>query len=273
MSAAVQDVSELRRERRVSIESVVLPFLGSLVDEFSPFQYILSDLSLHGAKILLPSWLSLRERLRKGDMVDLHAPFRFAGEIYSMGEIVWDRFDTDNDAQACGIHFEQRTPQLYPVAISFDEHAVSVDLTDFQSPGGLMLRVLKDAILLKRGIAIYLKHLAPYLSRISGSDKVQYGFLRHFLLEDAAQHVERNRKQLEAVYAELAAGACTQEELAACVSVEDLLEHFEPEIPADVFAQAFMSKAVAPYLRSIKALEKKLYSTYNTLMLLYLHSI
>ncbi len=273
MSAIADRPTDSRRESRCDIESIVLPFLGTIQEDYSPFQYLLSDMSMHGAMILLPRWLSLREKLHKGDVVDFHAPFRFAGETFSSGKIVWERWDQDSDAQACGVYFETRTPVHHPVAISFDEQSVTVDLTDFRSPGDMMLRVLKDAILLKRGVRIYLKHLAPYLSRISGADKEQYAFLRQFLIEDAMRHVERNLAQLQAVHGELAAGLCTQEELAACVSVEDLLGAFEPEIPADVFALAFTAMAVAPYLRSIKILEKKLYWAYNSLMMLYIQSV
>ncbi len=264
---------EARREHRVEISSIVLPFLGLREDDYSPFQYLLGDLSMHGARILLPRWSTRRELLAVEDEVDFQVPFRFAGETYSVGDIAWQRWDEAQEAQVCGVHFARKTPQTYPVAISFEAGALDIDLTHFNTESDLMLRVLKDAVLLKRGIAIYLKHLSPYLSRISGEDKAHYAFLRSFLLEDAARHVRANRLRLEQVYTELQGGVCSQAELAACLSVEDLLDAFEPEIPADVFAAAFVDKAVAPYVRSIKVLEKKLYVAYNTLMLLYISSI
>lgn len=262
-----------RRERRVAIKSIVLPFLGSRTNDYSPFQYLLSDLSPRGAKILIPNWLIRREWLHKGEEVDVHAPFLFEGETYFNGEIAWERRDDEYGGQACGIHFTKKMPSTYPVTISFEKASLEMDLTNFSSAGNLMLLVLKDAILLKRGISIYLKHLAPYLSRISGVDKKEYAFLRHFLIEDGVQHVNRNREHLEAVYQELLKGSCSQEEVASCVNIEMLMQFFEPEIPADVFSVAFYDESVAPYVRSIKALEKKLYYSYNTLMLLYIQSI
>lgn len=261
-----------RYERRADISSIVLPFLGSREDDFTPFQYILGDLSLHGAMILIPRWLSRRERLRMGDEVDFHAPFRFAGETYTSGRIVWERWNTELDAQACGVSFARIMPALYPVAISFDDRQLDIDLTEFNTPEGLWLLVLKDAILLKRGIHIYLKHLAPYLSRISGLDKEQYALLRSFLLDDAAFMVKRNQQRLENVREEMSRIMSSQADLASYLNMEDLLEAFEPEIPADVFSLAFHDEAVTPYLRSIKMLEKKLYANYNTLMMLYIHS-
>ena len=64
-----------RRENRLEVASIVLPFLGSRENDFSPFQYLLSNLSPHGAKILIPRWLALRERLNPGEVIDFHAPF------------------------------------------------------------------------------------------------------------------------------------------------------------------------------------------------------
>ncbi len=271
-AAPVLSGQELRAERRVGINSIVLPFLGSREEDFVPFQYLLADLSLNGARILLPRWLTRREWLRTGDEVDFHAPFRFAGETYTSGNIVWVRWEEALDAWSCGVSFARRKPALYPIAISFDTQGLDIDLTDFKTPAGLMLRVLKDAVLLKRGIRIYLKHLAPYLSRISGVDKEDYAQLRAFLLDDAARHVERNQQRLEATLARASDSACSLADLEACLNVEDLLDAFEPEIPAEVFTLAFADKAVAPYLRSIKMLEKKLYTNYNTLMLLYIQT-
>ncbi|MDP3480929.1 MAG: PilZ domain-containing protein [Desulfoprunum sp.] len=263
---------DLRSEHRVDISSIILPFLGSREDDFTPFQYILADLSLHGAKVLLPSWLSRRDRLSLGDEVDFHAPFRFGGETYTSGCIVWERWDKEFDAQSCGVRFDRKKPAIYPVAISFDDRYLDIDLAAFHTPEGLVSLVIKDAVLLKRGIRIYLKHLAPYLSRISGIDKDQYALLRAFLLEEPAAHVARNQKRLEKVLEVLSDPTFSQADLASYIDIEELLDVFEPEIPADVFMFAFQDEAIAPYLRSIKMLEKKLYNNYNTLMMLYVHS-
>ncbi len=264
---------EQRREERLEVCSIVLPFLGSREHDHTPFQYLLEDLSLHGAKIAIPRWLAKREQLHKGDEVDFHVPFLFEGELFSVGAIAWARWEEERESQVCGARFERAGPPAYPVVISFDTQKLSVDLTKFSAREDLMLRVLKDAVLLKRGIRIYLKHLAPYLSRIVDVGRQDYAFLREFLLEDAAAHVERNRERLQAAWDELSEGVCSQRELASCLNVEDLLDAFEPEIPADVFSSSFLGDAVIPYINSIKILEKKLYTNYNTLMLLYISSI
>ncbi len=162
-------------------------------------------------------------------------------------------------------------PAIYPVAISFDERQLDIDLTEFSTPEGLLLLVLKDAILLKRGIRIYLKHLAPYLSRISGVDKEQFVMLRSFLFDDTVSRIEHNQQHLEKMLEDLARANLTQADLMSLIDVEDLLDAFEPEIPADVFSIAFQDEAVTPYLNSIKTLEEKSYTNYNTLIMLYLH--
>ena len=261
-----------RSESRVSISSIILPFLGSRTDDFTPFQYILRDLSLHGAKVLIPRWLSRRDRLRINDEVNFHAPFRFAGATYITGRIVWDRWETEFDAQACGVTFATKMPAIYPVAISFEEQQVDIDLTEFNTSKGLLLLVLKDAILLKRGIRIYLKHLAPFLSRISGIEKEPFIILRSFLFDDAESRVQQNQQYLEKVFNFLSEASIIKTDILSLLNIEELLDAFEPEIPADVFSLAFEDASVLPYLHSIKSLEEKLYTNYNTIMMLYMHS-
>jgi hypothetical protein len=262
--------NDFRREPRLEVSSIVLPFLGSREDDFSPFQYILADLSMNGAKVLIPRWLIIRDQLSRGDVLDFHAPFRFAGETYSQCVVAWVKWDSEVDGQVCGVSFEKKLPPTYPLFISYDAQSVSIDLSRFAGKPNILLRILKDAVLLKRGIAIYLKHLAPYLSRISGLEKKDYAFLRSFLIDDAARHVKHSIGRLQELYDTVMQGTCTETSIQECLNPEDYLDVFEPEIPSDVFAASFLDQSVAPYIRSIKILEKKLYTSYNALVLLYL---
>jgi len=66
----------------------------------------------------------------------------------------------------------------------------------FKTIEDLAVRVLKDTVLLKKGILIYLKHLAPYLSRIADTTPEQYEFLRGFLINDTAARVQDNIQKL-----------------------------------------------------------------------------
>jgi hypothetical protein len=263
--------TDVRREERYPVRSVVMPFLGSREQDFFPFQYLLHDMSHSGVKILLPDWLSKREHLAVDDLVDFHVPFRFEGRVFTRGRIAWARWDEEQNAQACGARMELQAQPLYPVVLSTESDEVSINLAGFSSMESLMARVVKDSILLKRGVLIYLKHLAPYLSRVSDADREEYGLLRAYLLDDMRDAVQANLERLKALRREFEKGECTLESIQACVNLDDLLSVMEPELHADLITLAFGRQSVAPYVRAIKQLEKKLYSNYNTMVLIYIH--
>ena len=72
---------ESRRETRLPIESIVLPFLGSRELDFQPFEYLLQDVSPGGVKISIPSWVQGRESINRGERVNLHVPFEVKGKV------------------------------------------------------------------------------------------------------------------------------------------------------------------------------------------------
>lgn len=101
---------EKRRESRGPIDSIVLPFIGSRADEYQAFQYLLQDVSPGGVRIAAPRWAVSRERLQKGDRIHLHIPFRLGSSVLESGQVVWERWDRESEAQVTGIFLDQTAP-------------------------------------------------------------------------------------------------------------------------------------------------------------------
>ncbi len=262
-----------RVETRTPVESIVMPFLGSRVADSSPFQYLVQDLSPHGAKILLPRWVIKRENLRVGDLIDFHLPFIFDGEAFAAGEIVWVRHDEDLDAPAFGVRIDARAPVYYPVSISLENMGVGIDLTAFKTSAKLLSRVLKDSIFLKKGILIYLKHLKPLTVRLLEAEASELAGMRAFFFDETAQSVRSNMKTLEGVHESVQAASGAGDGMAAWLDLEQLRAAMEAEIVPDVWNAAFGQKSMAQYIAAINHLEHRLFYNYNTIVMIYVSLI
>jgi hypothetical protein len=126
---------------------------------------------------------------------------------------------------------------------------------------------------LKKGIDIYLEHLIIFFSRISGYPQEEYPQLRESLLVDIHNRVKEHCAQLEELYEKIRNKTILQPEVAKYIDLEELRSIIESEIYIEIFRIAFSNESVMSYLNAIKNLEKRLYSNYNTVVLLYIHSL
>jgi len=62
--------AEKRKEQRISIDVINLPFLGSKEEDHLCFQYLLTDVGRSGVRIAIPKWVVNRELIRKGDIIN-----------------------------------------------------------------------------------------------------------------------------------------------------------------------------------------------------------
>ena len=157
-----------RQEKRIDICSVVLPFLGTRVSDHQPFQYLLQDVSPGGICIALPRWVMSREVLQVDDLIDFHVPFLMGTHVLSIGKITWQRWDKEFDQQVLGASLTRSAPAFYPVYLEVETRGVTLNLTDFRDEGDILAKAVKDAVLLKRGLLIYLGHLEAFFSRVGG---------------------------------------------------------------------------------------------------------
>jgi len=268
-----ESFSERRRERRYPIDSINLPFIASREADHQSFQYLLTDISLHGAQITIPKWLVGRERLQQEDIINFHVPFRLSKETYDQGKVAWERWDSHLQGQVCGARMINKAPLHYPVYIRMEASDIGIDLTRFETVENLLVQVVKDSSLLKRGVVIYLRHLVPYFSRISDYSSRDYRSLKTVLLDEIVARVERNQVWLQHLQKDILATPGYQTEIARHLDLEELREVMESEIYFELFKNVFSTGSALPYLTAIKGLEKKLYANYNTIVMIYLRSL
>jgi hypothetical protein len=264
---------EKRREFRMPIDSVVLPFIGSRAADYQPFQYLLQDASPNGLRIALPRWVVSRERLRKGERIHFHIPFRLGSSILESGQVAWEKWDTAQEAQIVGALLDQAAPANYPVFITLSSHRFTIDLAGFESPGSIFCRVLKDSLLLKRGVLIYLKHLTAYFSRSGEFKKGEFKFFRESLLDDVKNQVQVNAGRLEQWCSECLGHDPPKDDVIPDLDLEELREAMEPELYLDLFQSALGLDNARMYLLAIKELEKKLFYNYNTMVMLFIRTL
>lgn len=262
-----------RRELRSTIESVVLPFLGSRGEDLQPFQYLLKDISKTGLGVVLPQWLLSRERLHPGDLIYFHVPFLLQGQLLNQGKVAWQRWSEEDGGQLAGVSLEGRAVANYPIQISLDAGELQIDLGRFNSIDNLTWQIVHDSALLKRGILIYLRHLEAFFSRVAGFNREDYRVFRETIIADVRNRVQQNYNYLTQLEAELAEGMSNNAEVMEKIDIDELRRIMEPELYIELFDLALGPETSSMYLDSIKALESRLYANYNSMVMLYIQSL
>ncbi len=265
--------SDQRRENRFGIQTIVMPFLGSRTADHAVFQYILQDVSATGLKIGLPRWLVSKISLKRGDGVDFHLPFRFDQRNFRQGRIVWVKPDSVSGGQECGVYLNEGAPPAYPVFISFETSEIAIDLQEFGSRRAILQLVLKDVVLLKKGLQIYLKHLVPYLSRLTRVSTQDFDTLRAVFFDDLLQRIDASRVRLQALHEQALTEMTTLEDIGRIIDLEELRMLTESEIYPELFDVTFESGPHTQYINAIKQLERKMYANHNTIVMLYIKSL
>ena len=167
-----------------------------------------------------------------------------------------------------------RKPPLHtPAYMRLGSGEVHLDLPQGLEAHQLVIKIIKDMTLLKKGMLIYLDHLVSYFSRVTHVSRQDYSLLRDFLFEEAKSQLLINYSQLREIHGRLAEKLTDDSEIGASLVLEEIRPLIESELYADLFRTALDSPAVDPYLDAIKELEKKLYSGYNTLAMIYLGTV
>jgi len=263
---------EKRRDNRIPLDSVLLPFLGSREEDHVCFEYLPLDVSLHGLEIAIPQWLVNREKLREGDLINLNVPFELAGKTFQQGKIAWTRWDDSMQAQLSGLSLAKEMPPNYPIYFSLETSQVVFASQDV-SIEDIFIKVLKDSMLLKKGVSIYFNHLIPYFSRITGYPSKDYANLKERFLNDIKNNVKDHKDKLNELYESFSKANANYKKIAKDLNLEDLRDIIESEIYIEVMKITFESDAALQYLLAIKELEKKLYYNYNTIVMIYIQSL
>lgn len=265
--------TDYRREQRIPLETAILPFLGSRDEDYQPFQYVVQDFSENGVRIVIPAWVQSREKLYMNDQVNLHLPYKFKGQSRSQGNIAWEKWDREDGSQTCGVALNKDYPETYPVFISMDTREIIVELGHFSSPEKLILLVLKDCVLLKKGMLIYLEHLTAYFTRVSTFKREEYSMFRQTIINDIRCGLENNLDYLNSIYHRALEMQDSSAEMLNLLDIDEFRKRVESELYIDLFSSLVSFDVVSKYLTALKILEKKSYNNYNTLAMLYLRSL
>lgn len=265
--------SDVRGEPRSMFESLMFPFLGSRFIDHATFEYLPMDISFQGLKIAIPRWVVNREVLKVGEWIHLHLPFRFAERAYTEGEIRWARWDEEIQSEIYGVRMEHPRAIFYPLYIHTDTRSIRLELGDLDSMEVLLVTLFKDAVLLKKGILVYLNHLVPFFSRLSKRSRDDYDRLKHVLFDDIRRRIGGNLEVLQRLYRQVKEEPKPVRSILETLDFNQYREVISSEIHAEVLKTALDTEDVVPYLDAIQTLEKKMYTNYNAVVILLIYSL
>jgi len=251
--------AEKRKEQRIIIDVINLPFLGSKEEDHLCFQYLLVDVNRSGVRIVIPKWVVNRELIRKGDIINFHIPFEVEKNFYDQGIIVWSQWDDTIQSEVYGVSVENSKSLPYPEPRVTSENIV--------------VKLLKDSMLLKKGVHIYLGHLIPLFSRITKYSQSEYPQLKTVFLEDVRGRISEHHLNLQDLYEKSIKEINTTSDIPKLIDLEELRAIIESEIYVEIFNITFSDEHIKPYLNAIKKLENRLYSNYNIIVMLYVNAL
>lgn len=271
-SSATLPSDSRRKENRLPVNTRGLPFLATLTGKDSAhtcFQYLLKNVSPGGVGFSLPRHVANREYMQQGLQIHFHIPFKLSDRFYDRGIVRWVSWSEEEQGQVCGAELQTKTPLHYPLYISYDTGEIVFRSQDDQPVNMevLLKNLLKDALLLKKGMLIYYKHLSPFFSKIGSISPRHYPMLKTVFLGQVEAHLERNITELDFLLQRVHQADFSIGRLDSILDLDRFREVLEPEIDTDLFRHSFQSETVVPYLNSIKVLEHRLYTIYNTVSL------
>lgn len=273
--------------KAIETGSPKLPFLGSL-ENGEPFEYLLLSIDTDLANIALLKWFVNRLQLHIGDKIDLHLSYPLSTKSKLRGSV--------SGTVIAVKHSQENQGEIYQVSLfkeiggtdvkyySFDQY--TKELQAIESPTDLFLHLIKDSMVLKAGIRVYFRHLISYFSRIADYPHQEYDRLERYFLHDIEIRIIDNEAKLEKLY-QIAKQKITKlEEISVHIDLEFLRETIESEISLSLFNVVFSEvkvpnlsifnqtqSGIFMYINAIKNLEKRLYSNYNHIVIIYLKSI
>ncbi len=254
-------MEEKRREKRFNIEMINLPFLGTKEEDNLCFQYLLLDVSKSGAKIAIPEWVVNRERIRENDVINFHIPFEIENNLYDHGEII--RIQWDDAVKS----------DIFGVSVKHQKSVTSSAWRTYAFSENSIIKLLKDSMLLKKGVYIYIGHLIPFFSRITKYSPSEYPELKVVFLEDVRRRIDEHYNGLQDLFENAKIHLKSLSDMSKVVDLEKLRADVESEIYVEIFNITFSDEHIRPYLDAIKKLENRLYSNYNMIVMFYANSL
>lgn len=257
---------------------IILPFLGTDSRHLS-FEYLLLKLTTRSALISIPSWLPHNRHYTKPEEFTLHLsgcspnsyhPFVLKG----YGVKLLNHDPEFGDLYRVGFKNNLKGHAL------FHKNEFEMQPTNFT-----ILHLIKDSLILKQGVDVYLNHFIPFLSRLLKMDVHNFSAVKESILLDVQNNVRDKIGQFEKIYNTLSDKDRSQEKLYLYLDLNLLREIIQSEIDTaflditfgnpDVLLKgkvandSYSFRYYTSYLHSIKNLEARLYTNFNTLTHLY----
>ena len=260
-----------------SSAGILYPLVGARAENYVSFQYL--PLSVEGRELrfVIPSWVLSREQFVVGDLVDLHVSFELEPASYFRRvRITSEHSDESLDGSVYSASFEEaeRLHESVTLQVKGQELVPLLSQSVFEeklsSRRSFVVQMLRDIVLLKQGVLVYLKHLVPYSSRIANYPSESYPLLKEQVWKDIAEQIASNSRALEDLIRTIEKKCTNDDDIARVIDLEQLRVSIESEIYYDIFRLTFDSDMAIRYLAAIKELEGKLYSSYNAMLIAFL---
>lgn len=247
------------------------PLCGSLQDEYDMFQYILVGKEANGIEISSPAKLAYSYMLKEFDIVNLHLIFKLGERCFAKGQVTAIRTDKATNEQVFQLSLIEEHAFDYLCNLTWrDDKQFYIEACVSSAPELLaqFCKEIKECILLKKGVAVYLKHLSAYFSRLIGYHHSKYPQFNLFFFDTALLALMKKIEKLNSL-AEKLSQESPQTAFTNLISMKEIFELVESEVNLDVINLTFTKGDHLPYMIAIKELEEKLYWNYNTLIMLY----
>lgn len=258
------------------LHEIKFPLLGSLEDGES-IEYIIWSIHSTYIEIAILNWLVNRSKLHKNDKVNLYIPQRLTEQYYFRKNVSGTVTEVTPYKEMQGEIYRISVDQLNP-------QEFTRELLVIETPIELLIQLIKDSMILKQGIQVYIKHLIPYFSRLVNYTNEEYTQIKKHILLDVKQHINQNTAKLQELHKILQTKLTKIEQIPIYIDLELLREILESEISGGLFHIIFTENnkislhankndSFFMYINAIKNLEERLYSNYNQIVLLYLKSL
>lgn len=257
-----------------------LPFIGSR-ENGEPFDYLLMKLNPDSGLIASSSWLTYPTLLSKGELINLHLHRCSQNNAIAAAPVKALVYPLEDSKL---LHESYYRIQLEAPFASGNFKSEKENPSE-QEINNEIITVLKDSLLRKSGVYIYLKHLIPYLARILDTFVIKrYSALRTDLFDNVHQQVEKHREGIRELYISFKNRPPETAQMPLDLDVELVRQFTRSEIDAELFSLALdnepsgqdqpLSNSCYPkqphlmYLEAIKVAEQKLYDNFNYLVAL-----
>lgn len=278
------------QENEKNQEFSMFPFIGSL-EIGETFEYLLLNLYGDRVEIAIVNWLVNRTILNIGDKIDLYIP-KLSTDDKRLVKLVNGTITSANENEEIhGVNYvitlnldDSPAKALQNSLLNgfIENFPISTSLTE------LLIFFIKDSMILKEGVEIYLKHLIPFFSRIVNYSADEYVKLKDSILMDILHKVKKNQLNLKELHQMLRDQLKNDSDIPIYIQLEELRETLESEISTNLFEVIFSENddskiishthaqnnySIAMYIDAIKILEKRIYANYNSIVILYLKAL